>query len=54
MNKQTRRKHLSQASRKSQLDIRFQEDSINRIKERERTSGIKTAARRYYLPVVGR
>jgi len=51
MSKQTRRKFLIQVSKRNQPDIHSQEDPVNLIRERERTSETKIVERRYHLPV---
>src|SRR6266540_5737204 len=52
MNKQTQRKYLSQANRKSHLGIHFQENLASLIKGKERTLRTKAAKKKYHLPVV--
>jgi len=52
MSKPIRRKYLTQASRRNQLDIPFWVDLVNLTKEKERIRGIKAAKRRYHRVMV--
>jgi len=52
MRKQTQRKFLIQVLKTNQPDTHFWKDPVSLIKEKEKTSGIKTVQGNYHLLVV--